>query len=102
MMRLLLVGANLLMAGVFVFSYKHLPPQIPIFYSHAWGEDQLGDLVMLAVFPLLLDSLYFVNRFLQQRFFAANPLISTIIQYLNLFLVISLPLIFLKVILHVS
>ncbi len=101
-MHYLLIGANLLMVGAFIFTYQHLPPQVPIFYSHVWGEDQLADLWMLVIFPVFLNGLYVLNRILQKKIFPDNRLIISIIKYLNLFLIISLPLIFLKIVSHVS
>ena len=38
-------------AGTWVVIYKHLPPQIPLFYSRPWGEEQLADTVFLWLPP---------------------------------------------------
>lgn len=29
--------------GLWFMSLKHLPPQVPLFYSRPWGEEQLAD-----------------------------------------------------------
>ena len=40
-------------AGIWVTISKHLPPQIPLFYSRPWGEEQLAGTYFLWL-PLLI------------------------------------------------
>ncbi len=37
--------------GLLLFFWKRLPPQLPLFYSHPWGEKQLVDPIFLALLP---------------------------------------------------
>jgi hypothetical protein len=39
--------------GVWIITSKHLPPQVPLFYSRPWGEEQLADTRFLWL-PLLI------------------------------------------------
>lgn len=39
----LTVAGTVMVAAILVFLRNSLPPQIPLFYSLPWGEDQLSD-----------------------------------------------------------
>ncbi len=94
-----LVGGNLLMLTVFILRFSHLPPQIPLFYSMPWGEQQLVDIWTILLLPFFLNVLFFFNDFVYRRFFPENPLVKKIIDILNVLLSVSLTLIFVKIIL---
>jgi len=89
------------MIGIFVFTYGRFPPQIPLFYSYPWGEDQLVDLWMIGILPLVLNVLYFFNLWLYKKLFPGNFLIKKMFYYLNLFLIISITFIFIKIIVRI-
>lgn len=93
-----LIGSNIIMIGALLLRFNHLPPQIPLYFSKPWGEDQLVDNWMIFLFPVLLDILYFVNVSLVKRYFKENELVKKMIQYLNVFLMIAFTLIFIKII----
>ena len=38
---------------IYSLNYIHLPSQIPLFYSLAWGEDQLVSLSQFIILPLI-------------------------------------------------
>jgi len=90
--------SNLIMVLFFVFNFNYLPPQIPLFYSKSWGENQLADLFMIALLPFFLNLLFFLNNFIYNNFFFGNILVKKIIDYLNIFLMIIIPIIFLRII----
>ena len=90
------------MVGLFILRFNTLPPQIPLFYSKPWGEDQLADSWMIFLLPVILDLLFFFNNFIYQRFFPENMFVKKIIFYLNLFLILSMTLIFIKIIFLVT
>lgn len=93
-----LIGSNIVMIGTLLLRFSHLPPQIPLYFSKPWGEDQLVDNWMIFLLPVLLDILYFANVSLVKRYFKENELVKKIIQYLNVFLMIAFTLIFIKII----
>lgn len=101
-MLVALIVADLLMIGSFVLRYSTLPPQIPLFYSKSWGEDQLVDLWFIFLLPIVLNILYFLNLFFYHKVFAGNILFLKIINYLNLGLVILFTFTFLRIIFLVS
>jgi hypothetical protein len=101
MIQYLLVG-DVLMTIVFLWRLNHLPPQIPLFYSRPWGEDQLADTWMLVFPPLLLNLLIVLNNYLYKKFFLGNILVKRIIDYVSIFLVVSFTVIFIRIILLVT
>ena len=90
--------SNLIMVLFFILNFNRLPPQIPLFYSKSWGENQLADLFMIALLPFFLNFFFFLNNFIYNKFFAENILVKKIIDYLNIFLMIIIPIIFLRII----
>lgn len=58
------------------FFYKYIPPQIPMFYSRPWGQEQLADKKFIFIFPLQLLLLLIVNYFLSAFFFLKEKLLS--------------------------
>lgn len=93
-----LIGCDIAMIAVILLNLNHLPPQIPLFFSKPWGEDQLADTWMIVFLPLLLNLLYFVNGAFYKRFFSGNEFVKKIIDYTNIFLMITFTLIFIKII----
>ncbi len=43
----------LLQASLILVSWEKLPPQLPLFYSRAWGESILASKIFLWIFPLI-------------------------------------------------
>jgi len=97
-----LLAANVIMISVFLLKFNHLPPQIPLFYSKTWGESQLAESWMIFILLILLDFSFFINRFINKKYFPDNLLVKKIFTYLNLFIVIAFTAIFLKIILMIS
>jgi len=98
----ILFGADALMLVVFLFKLNKLPPQIPLFYSRLWGEDQLADTWLIFILPVFLNLLFFLNNYLFKKFYSDNELVKKIFYYLNLFFILSFTLIFIKIIFLVS
>jgi len=101
-MKKVLFVANLILVLSFFIRFSSLPPQIPLFYSLPWGEDQLADNWMIFILPITMDLLFFVNYYVYSKYFQGNVFIKKIIDYLSLFTIISLSLIFIKIILFVT
>lgn len=97
-----LIIANIMMVGGFILRFNQLPPQIPLFYSKQWGEDQLVDLWFIFLLPLILILIFYFNNFVYDKYFSNNILVKKIIYYLNLFIIIIITFIFLKIIILVS
>ena len=58
------------------FFYKYIPPQIPIFYSQPWGQEQLADKKLIFLFPIQLILLLIINYFLAALFFLKEKLLA--------------------------
>lgn len=97
-MLIALIIADLIMIATLAWRFPLLPPQIPLFYSEIWGENQLVDLWMIAVIPFLLHVFFFANSFIYQRFFWQNHTIKHIMNTVNYVLTIIFTIIFLKII----
>jgi len=98
----ILLTCNLLMITTFLWRFSTLPPQIPLFYSKITGEEQLGDTWMIFLLLILANIFYFLNDYVVKRFFSQNEFVKTILKLLNIFVVISLSLIFIKTIFLIS
>jgi len=87
--NILLIFLSLIIIGL---NWQLLPPQIPIFYSRPWGEDQLGPKTAILLFPATSLGISLVNYLLakvftkrQNLFMAETSLIfSLLISALNL------------------
>ena len=101
-MIFVLLGANFMMILAVIFKLGRIPPQIPLFYSRPEGELQLSEWWFIFLIPILLNSLYALNKFLVKKYFAENAFVKTFAYYFNIFLIVSFTLIFLKIIFLVS
>lgn len=96
-----LIAADIIMIAVFGFFYSKLPPQIPLFYSHTWGEDQIADVWYLAVIPIVLHTFYFLNFFIMKKTFKENEVIQNTLRTMNFFMIVSFTFIFVRIILAI-
>ena len=97
-MTYILIVSDLLMMAVFLLRFNRLPPQVPLFYSLPWGEQQLADSWTILLLPFALNLLFIFNNFIYRRFFLGNLLVQKILGVLNILLSVSLTLIFVKII----
>ena len=97
-----LILLDLLLIFVFIVRLRSLPPQIPLFYSRFSSEEKLADLYLIFLLPILTNIFFFVNNFFEKKFFPENYLIHKIFFYLNLFLIISAAILFLRIIFLVT
>ena len=98
----LLFGADALMIITFLLRFNRMPPQSPLLYSLLWGEDQLVDTWLIFLLPVFLNLLFFLNDYLFKKIYSDNEFIKNIFYYLNIFLILSFTLIFIKIIFLVS
>ncbi len=98
----ILIAGNLVMLLSFILRLSHIPPQLPLFYSRTHGEDQLADSWFIILLPILLNGLYIVNSLIFRKFFTGNDFVRKIVIYLNGSVIVSLTLIFVKIIFLVT
>lgn len=101
-MELALIASNIVMILLFLLRSASFPPQIPLFYVHQAGEDQLGEWWMIFLLPFFLDLFYILNRFVLHRFFQDNKFAARVVHYFNLFLIVAFTLIFIRIIILIS
>jgi hypothetical protein len=53
--------------GLLAMFWKSLPPEVPLFYSRPWGQDQLVSPYFLWTVPLLGTALGLLGGFISQR-----------------------------------
>jgi len=98
----LLIVAVVIMISLFAVKYSMLPPQIPLFYTRPWGEEQLADIWMIFMLPFLMTIFFLFNNYVSNRFFKDNELIKKIFSIVNIFIIITFTLIFTKIIFLIS
>jgi len=101
MFRILIAG-NFIIAALTALRWQSLPPQIPLFLSKPWGEEQLADRWMLIIFPICINGIWLVNTFISKRFFARNLFAQKIINIASICQMIVFIGIFVKIIVFVT
>ncbi len=94
--------ANFLMLLFFFLKIKTLPPQIPLFYSYFPPENQLTDLWLIFIIPIMMNLFFFINIYLTKKLFLDNYLVNKISHYLNYFILSGFTFAFIKIILTIS
>lgn len=61
------------------FSWRQLPPQVPLFYSRPWGESQLTSPAGLLLLPLLSLLIFTLNFGLILKTFKEEKFIARIL-----------------------
>lgn len=64
-----------------VISWRFLPPQIPLFYSRPWGEEQLTTPPRLFILPIFSIFIYLANNTLLSFLSKEEKLISQILLF---------------------
>jgi len=80
-----------------IFKWPKLPPELPLYYSLPWGEEQLATPIQLLILPFISLSVFFLNFFLASILLEKAPwlcriliLISTIFAFLSMVTLIKI------------
>ncbi|MBI2267973.1 MAG: hypothetical protein HYU80_00830 [Candidatus Blackburnbacteria bacterium] len=95
---LLSLFVSLLFLGIF---YKHLPPEIPLFYSKPWGQEQLAKPILLSI-PLALSIMLFSLNLIITRYFKENSLIRVTLMISSSIVAILTSITIIRIILLIS
>lgn len=76
-LNLLLIFINFLVLGLF---FSSLPPQVPLFYSRPWGEEQLTTPLWLVILPAGSFFVLLLNNFLAIYFIRREKFLSWILM----------------------
>lgn len=66
-------------AGVIVWSWKILPPAVPLWYSRPWGNERLAHPAWLTVLPLASFFWFFINILLSTFVTSDYPLFTRVL-----------------------
>ncbi|MBI5464986.1 hypothetical protein HY946_00040 [Candidatus Gottesmanbacteria bacterium] len=94
-----------ILLSVFAFlllTWKSLPPQLPLFYSLPWGEEQLGKPIFLLILPL--SSLFWgiLNFSLAVFSFEKQPLAAKILVWATTWITFLATITLVKIILLIT
>lgn len=84
--------------ALLIFTWSKLPPQLPLFYSLPWGEEQLGQPILLLVPPIGCLLWGALNFFLAVFCFKQQPLASKILVWSTVILTFLSSLTLVKII----
>lgn len=101
-MIIAMIVADILMAATTLLKIKHLPPQIPLFYSKVWGEDVLADSWFIIIIPILMHLFVFLNLLINNKFFKEEAVIKKIIYFFTYFLIATFTFIFIKILFFIT
>lgn len=99
---ILLAIANALIFGLFFITYSFLPPEVPIYYSHQWGEMQLGNKWELMLIPIIMISFYiFLNFYKRRAINDENSILANIFSFINVSQILFFCIAFVRIIIVV-
>jgi hypothetical protein len=88
--------------AVFVWKWKRLPPELPLFYSLPRGEDQLGSPSLLFIFPGISLVMYLVNLLFASVLYTTNKTAAKLLVAFSVVAAILLFITFCKIVLTVT
>lgn len=69
-----------------LFFYRMMPPELPLFYSRPWGEEQLVSRQLFSIIIISSSVLMLINLRLASIFLKNKQILSQIIVWTNLLL----------------
>lgn len=84
--------------GIFMVNFSHLPPQIPLFYSHLTSERQITDLIYIWSLPIISLLIMIINQLVAKIIFKNNLFVKKTVHIVNVATILLLAFIFIKII----
>jgi hypothetical protein len=79
---------------ILVIVWRFIPPQVPLFYSRPWGDEQLVDKIILFFIPAVSLVFNIINLLLGNYFLGKEKLLAKFFIFtnflINLLLIITL------------
>lgn len=66
---------------VLIFKWPQLPPEVPLYYSLPWGEEQLTSPYALLILPLSCLLVFLLNSFLTSLLLEKEPWLCRILLF---------------------
>lgn len=101
-MIIAVIIADIIMGAAYFFLQSQLPPQVPVYYSRPWGEDQLADLWIISIIPIVMHLFIFGNMLTIRLFFKKNEFIIRTFSFANWLYLVLFPIIFIRILFLVS
>lgn len=79
---------------VLLFSWFNLPPEVPLFYSLPWGEEQLVSPLLLWSLPISSSSIILINLGFASYFSADKLLIRVLMVTTSLYSLLAAMILF--------
>lgn len=87
---ILTVSAILLQLVLIGFSWKNLPPLVPLFYSKPWSNDILAKPIFLWILPGFSVLILVLNSFLSIMVSGENKFLNRIFAFASLFVCMAI------------
>lgn len=94
----LCLASLMITSGIFLLKFTSFPPQIPLFYSRLEGDDQIADLFLIFLLPLLTLIMVFTNTLFVRKYLKENALVTKITYYINITIISLLTFIFVRIV----
>ena len=65
----------------FIFKFSKLPPEVPLFYSRPWGQEQLALSWQLTILPFSALIFFVLDLLLASKFYSQYPLLAQILVW---------------------
>jgi len=88
--------------AVFIFKWRTLPRQLPLFYSLPRGEDQLGSPEVLLILPLLSLVIFIMNFLIGATIYSSEKLAAKLLVIAGAVSTILFFITFVKIIFLIS
>lgn len=82
--RNVLIGADLILVAVTGFLYRRIPPEVPLYYSKPWGDQQLADNWQLIMLPFLMHLFVLGNMFVAKKWFSEVVVVQKMMFWANI------------------
>ena len=71
----------IIQVGLIIFFYPKLPPQIPLFFSRPWGEQQLIQPILIIILPIFSLVFLIINSLIASMFLEKEKFLSQILAF---------------------
>ena len=95
----ILIGIQILLL---ILKWGNLPPQLPLYYSRPWGDEQIAPRLFVSIFPIISIICLLINTMLARVFFYTENLLSTVLLWSAMLVVILSSIGFIKILFLVS
>lgn len=72
-------GSAILILILLFLNLNNLPPQLPLFYSLPWGQDQLATLAQFVVLPAIIILVSLTNLFITWQLHSSQLVLKRIL-----------------------